>query len=362
MKYGRIYNFSSGPAMMPEPVLEEIRDEMLNYQGTGMCVMEMSHRSEEYRTIAAQTEKDLRSLMDVPSNYRILFLQGGGTLEFAAVPINLMKNGKAVYIETGSWSVKAATEAKRYGSVIIGASSKDKNFTYVPDCSDLDIPEDTDYVYICENETIHGVTWNKLPNTKGKVLVTDQSSMFLSKPCNVSDYGLIWAGVQKNLGPAGMAVVIIREDLIREDIHPQAPTYLRFDTHAKTNSGYNTPNTWSMYCCGKVIRYLMNNGGLEAQAKRNEEKAKVLYDYLDSSKLFYNPVEKSVRSLMNIPFVTGDKDQEATVIKEAKEAGLKALAGHPSVGGLRASLYNAMPKEGAQALVSFLKDFEKKTL
>lgn len=366
MNHGRIYNFSSGPAMMPEPVLEEIREEMLNYRGTGMCVMEMSHRSPEYRAIAAQTEADLRSLLDVPSNYRILFIQGGGTLEFSAIPINLLKSdgtGTAVYIETGSWSVKAENEAKRYGNIVVGASSADRNFTYVPDCSNLAIPQDADYVYICENETIHGVCWNGLlPDTKGKPLVADQSSMFLSKPCNVSDYGVIWAGVQKNLGPAGMAVVIIREDLIREDLNPQAPLYLRFDTHARSNSGYNTPNTWSMYCCGKVIRYLMDNGGLEAQARRNEEKAKVLYDYLDSSRLFYNPVEKDFRSVMNIPFVTGDKEQEAQVIKEAKAAGLTALAGHPSVGGLRASLYNAMPKEGAESLVSFLRDYERKAL
>ena len=236
MKYGRTFNFSAGPAMMPEPVLEEIRDEMMNYRGSGMCVMEMSHRSKVFQQIIDEAEADLRELMNIPDNYKVLFIQGGATLQFAAVAWNLMKNGKAVYIETGAWSKKAIAEAKKYGEVIVAASSKDKNYSYIPDCSDLDIPEDTDYVYICENETIHGVTWNKLPNTKGHVLVSDQSSMFLSKPCNVSDYGMIYAGVQKNVGPAGMVVVIIREDLIREDIDPKMPIYMSYKTQA--DNGY----------------------------------------------------------------------------------------------------------------------------
>ena len=263
MKYDRVYNFSAGPAMMPEPVLEEIRDEMMNYQGSGMCVMEMSHRSKVFAKIAEEAEQDLRDLMGIPDNYKVLFLQGGATLQFAAIPWNLMKNGKAVYVETGAWSKKAIAEAKKYGEVIIGASSADKNFSYVPDVSDMDIPEDTDYVYICENETIHGLTFPVLPNTKGHVLVSDQSSMFLSKPVNVSDYGMIYGGVQKNIGPAGMAIVIIREDLIREDLDPKMPIYMRYDIQAKNGSLYNTPNCWDIYCCGKVFKYLKSIGGLE---------------------------------------------------------------------------------------------------
>ena len=359
MNYDRIYNFSAGPATMPEPVLEEIRDEMMNYRGSGMCVMEMSHRSKVYQQIIDEAEADLRELMGIPDNYKVLFVQGGGTLQFAMVPMNLMKNGVACYVETGSWSKKAIAEAKKYGEVKVVASSKDKNFTYIPDCSDLDIPENCDYVYICENETINGTTYNKLPNTKGHVLVSDQSSMFLSRPCNVSDYGLIWAGVQKNVGPAGMAVVIIREDLIREDVDPKTPIYMTYKTHADGGSMYNTPNCWAIYCCGKVFKYLKDEiGGLEAMNKLNIEKAKVLYDYLETSKMFDAPVAVEDRSLMNVPFTTGDKDLDAEFVKESKEAGFDNLKGHKSVGGLRASIYNAMPKEGVVALVEFLKKFE----
>ena len=359
MKYDRVYNFSAGPAMMPEPVLEEIRDEMMNYQGSGMCVMEMSHRSKVFAKIAEEAEQDLRDLMGIPDNYKVLFLQGGATLQFAAIPWNLMKNGKAVYVETGAWSKKAIAEAKKYGEVIIGASSADKNFSYVPDVSDMDIPEDTDYVYICENETIHGLTFPVLPNTKGHVLVSDQSSMFLSKHVNVSDYGMIYGGVQKNIGPAGMAIVIIREDLIREDLDPKMPIYMRYDIQAKNGSLYNTPNCWDIYCCGKVFKYLKSIGGLEEMAKRNEDKAKVLYDFLDQSKMFKGSVEPGSRSLMNVPFVTGDPDLDAEVIAATKAAGYDNLKGHKSVGGLRASIYNAMPKEGVVALVDFLKKFEE---
>ena len=323
MKYGRTFNFSAGPAMMPEPVLEEIRDEMMNYRGSGMCVMEMSHRSPVFQQIIDEAEQDLRDLMGIPDNYKVLFIQGGATLQFSMIPMNLMKNGKAVYIETGAWSKKAVAEAKKVGEVIIAASSKDKNYTYIPDCSDLDIPEDTDYVYICENETIHGVTWNKLPNTKGHTLVSDQSSMFLSKPCNVSDYGMIYAGVQKNVGPAGMVVCIIREDLIRDD-----------------------------------LKDLKSIGGLEEMHKRNLDKAKVFYDFLDSSKMFKGTVEPEFRSLMNIPFVTESADLDKEVVAATKAAGYDNLKGHKSVGGLRASIYNAMPKEGVEALVEFLKNFE----
>ena len=358
MKYGRTYNFSAGPATMPEPVLEEIRDEMMNYRGSGMCVMEMSHRSKVYQQIIDEAEADLRTLMNIPDNYKVLFIQGGATLQFAMIPMNLMKNGKAVYIETGAWSKKAIAEAKKFGEVIVAASSKDKNYSYIPDCSDLDIPEDADYVYICENETIHGTTWHKLPNTKGHILVSDQSSMFLSRPCNVADYGLIYGGVQKNIGPAGLAIVIIREDLIREDIDPKTPIYMRYDTHANNGSMYNTPNCWAIYVCGKVFKYLLKNGGLEHMAEVNEAKAKVMYDFLDASKMFQGTVEKKDRSLMNIPFVTGDKDKDAAVVAATKAAGFDNLKGHKSVGGLRASVYNAMPIEGVEALVEFLKKYE----
>ena len=358
MKYGRTYNFSAGPATMPEPVLEEIRDEMMNYRGSGMCVMEMSHRSKVFQQIVDEAEADLRELMNIPDNYKVLFIQGGATLQFAMIPMNLMKNGKAVYIETGAWSKKAIAEAKKYGEVIVAASSKDKNYSYIPDCSDLDIPEDTDYVYICENETIHGVTWPRLPNTKGHILVSDQSSMFLSKPCNVADYGLIYGGVQKNIGPAGLAIVIIREDLIRDDLDPKTPIYMMYKTHADAGSMYNTPNCWAIYVCGKVFKYLKSIGGLEAMEKINIDKAKVFYDFLDQSKMFVGTVRKEDRSLMNIPFVTESKELDAEVVAYTKAAGFENLKGHKSVGGLRASIYNAMPKEGVEALVECLKKFE----
>ena len=359
MKYGRVYNFSAGPAMMPVEVLEEVAAEVLNYQGSGMSVMEMSHRSKVFQKIVDEAEADLRELMNIPDNYKVLFIQGGATLQFSMIPMNLMKNGKAVYIETGAWSKKAIAEAKKVGEVIVAASSKDKNYSYIPDCSDLDIPEDADYVYICENETIHGVTWPKLPNTKGHILVSDQSSMFLSRPCNVSDYGMIYGGVQKNIGPAGMAIVIIREDLIREDLK-ELPVYMQYATHADNGSMYNTPNCWCIYVCGKVFKYLLKNGGLTQMQKVNEEKAKVLYDFLDASKYFHGTVEKEFRSLMNVPFVTGDAEKDAAVVAATKAAGFDNLKGHKSVGGLRASIYNAMPIEGVQALVDFLKEYEAK--
>ena len=358
MNYNRTFNFSAGPAMMPEPVLEEIRDEMMNYRGSGMCVMEMSHRSAVFQQIVDEAVADLRKLMNIPDNYKVLFIQGGATLQFSMIPMNLMKNGKAIYIETGAWSKKAIAEAKKVGEVTV-ISSKDKNYTYIPDCSDLDISEDTDYIYICENETIHGVTYQQLPNTKGHVLVSDQSSMFLSKPCNVSDYGMIYGGIQKNIGPAGMSIVIIREDLIRDNL-TDLPVYLQYSTHAGSDSLYNTPNCWAIYCCGKVFKYLLSQGGLEVMHQKNVEKAKILYDFLDSSKMFSGTVEKNVRSLMNVPFVTGSKELDAEVVAATKAAGYDNLKGHKSVGGLRASIYNAMPKEGVEALVKFLTKFEAK--
>lgn len=356
--YDRTYNFSAGPATMPVEVLEEIRDEMLNYRGSGMCVMEMSHRSKVFQEIYDNAEADLRKLMNIPDNYKVLFIQGGATLQFSMIPMNLMKNGVADYIVTGSWSKKAFTEAKKFGDVKCIASSEDRNYSYIPDLTDLPIRDNADYVYICENETIHGTTYQTLPNTKGKILVSDQSSMFLSKPCNVSDYGMIYGGVQKNIGPAGMAIVIIREDLIREDLDPKTPVYLRYDTHAGAGSMYNTPNCWAIYVCGKVFKYLLDRGGLEAMNERNIDKAKVLYDFLDSSKIFKGTVDKEFRSLMNVPFVTESKDLDAEVVAYTKKAGFDNLKGHKSVGGLRASIYNAMPKEGIVALVECLKKFE----
>lgn len=356
--HDRIYNFSAGPATMPEPVLEEIASELLNYRGSGMSVMEMSHRSKVFQTIADEAEQDLRDLMQIPDNYKVLFIQGGATLQFSMIPMNLLKNGTADYIVTGAWSKKAYKEAKKFGKINLLASSEDRNFSYIPDGSDLPVDPDADYVYICENETIHGTTYNKLPNTKGKILVADQSSMFLSKPCNVSDYGMIYAGVQKNVGPAGMVVVIIREDLIRDDLDDKIPVYMNYKTHADAGSMYNTPNCWAIYVCGKVFKYLKSIGGLEAMHQRNLEKAKVMYDFLDQSKMFRGAVEKEFRSLMNIPFVTESKELDAEVVAATKAAGFDNLKGHKSVGGLRASIYNAMPKAGVEALVDFLTQYE----
>jgi len=358
MKYDRIYNFSAGPSMLPVPVLEEIRDELLNYKGSGMCVMEMSHRSKVFQTIIDEAETDMRSLMGIPDNYKVMFVQGGATLQFAMIPMNLMKNGVADYIVTGSWSEKAYKEAKKFGEIRLIATSKEKNYSYIPDVSDLPISEDADYVYICENETIHGTTYQKLPNTKGKMLVSDQSSMFLSKPCNVSDYGLIFGGVQKNIGPAGVAIVVMREDLINRELNERIPTYLRFDTFADNGSMYNTPNCWAIYVCGKVFKYLMRIGGLEEMHKINQEKAAILYEFLDNSKMFKGTVVKEDRSLMNVTFVTESKELDDQVVAATKAAGFDNLKGHRSVGGLRASIYNAMPKEGVEALVEFLKKFE----
>ena len=360
MKYDRVFNFSAGPSTLPEPVLEEIRDEFMNYQGSGMNVMEMSHRSKVFQGIVDEAEADLRELMGIPSNYKVLFIQGGGTLQFSMIPLNLMKNGVADYIVTGNWSNKAYNEAKKFGKINLVASSKDKNFSYIPDVSDLPISEDADYVFICENETIHGTTYQKLPNTKGKILVSDQSSMFLSKPVNVNDFGLIFAGAQKNVGPAGIAIVIIREDLIRTDLDEKIPTYLRYDIHAQNGSLYNTPNCWGIYVCGKVFKYLKNLGGLEAMHQINIEKAQPFYDFLDNSKMFSGTVVKEDRSLMNIPFVTESPEMDAEVVAATKAAGFDNLKGHKSVGGLRASIYNAMPKEGVDALIDFLKEFEAK--
>lgn len=324
--------------------------------------MEMSHRSKVFEEIIKTAESDLRELMHIPDNYKVLFLQGGASQQFAMIPMNLMKNKVADYIVTGQWAKKAYQEAAKYGKVNKIASSEDKTFSYIPDCSDLPISEDADYVYICENNTIYGTKFKELPNTKGKTLVADVSSCFLSEPVDVSKYGIIYGGVQKNIGPAGVVIVIIREDLITEDVLPGTPTMLTYKTHADEDSLYNTPPAYGIYICGKVFQWLKEMGGLEAMKERNERKAKILYDFLDQSKLFKGTVEKKDRSLMNVPFVTGSDELDARFVKEAKAAGLENLKGHRSVGGMRASIYNAMPEEGVQALVDFMKKFEEENL
>ena len=358
----RVYNFSAGPAVLPESVLKEAAEEMLDYRGTGMSVMEMSHRSKAYDDIIKTAEADLRELMNIPDNYKVLFLQGGASQQFAMIPMNLMKNKVADYIVTGQWAKKAYQEAQKYGKANKIATSEDKTFSYIPDCSDLPISEDADYVYICENNTIYGTKYKELPNTKGKILVSDVSSCFLSEPVDVSKYGIIYGGVQKNIGPAGVVIVIIREDLITEDVLPGTPTMLQYKIHADADSLYNTPPAYGIYICGKVFKWIKEMGGLSAMKELNEKKAKILYDFLDESKLFKGPVEKKDRSLMNVPFVTGDADLDAKFVKEAKAAGFENLKGHRSVGGMRASIYNAMPIEGVEALVAFMKKFEEENL
>ena len=356
----RVYNFSAGPGVLPEPVLEEAAREMMDYRGTGMSVMEMSHRSKPYQRIIDEAEADLRTLMGIPDNYKVLFLQGGASQQFAMVPMNLMRNRVADYIITGQFSKKAWKEAQLFGQANAVASSADRNFTYIPDCSDLPIGENSDYVYICENNTIYGTKFKTLPNTKGKPLVSDISSCFLSEPLRVTDYGMLYGGAQKNVGPAGVVIAIIREDLIREDVLPGTPTMLRYKTHADNGSMYNTPPTYGIYICGKVFKWLLGLGGLEAMAAYNQKKADILYDYLDSSKVFHNQVEKKDRSLMNVTFVTGDPQLDARFVAQAGEAGFVNLKGHRSVGGMRASIYNAMPIEGVRKLTEFMADFEEK--
>ncbi|MCR5653389.1 MAG: 3-phosphoserine/phosphohydroxythreonine transaminase [Ruminococcus sp.] len=355
----RVYNFSAGPAVLPESVLKEAAEEMLDYKGSGMSVMEMSHRSKWFDDIIKDAEKDLRDLMNIPDNYKVLFLQGGASLQFAAIPMNLMKNRVADYIVTGQWAKKAFNEAKIYGKANKIATSEDKTFSYIPDCSDLPVSEDADYVYICENNTIYGTKFHELPNTKGKTLVADQSSCFLSEPVDVTKYGVLYAGVQKNAGPAGLQVVIIREDLITDDVLEGTPTMMKYKTQADADSLYNTPPCYDIYICGKIFKWIKDMGGLEEMKKYNEKKAAILYDFLDNSKMFKGTVVKKDRSLMNVPFVTGDSDLDAKFVKEATAAGFVNLKGHRTVGGMRASIYNAMPIEGVEKLVAFMKKFEE---
>ncbi|MGO5052110.1 3-phosphoserine/phosphohydroxythreonine transaminase [Lachnospiraceae bacterium LCP25S3_G4] len=358
----RVYNFSAGPAVLPEEVLRSAAEEMLDYKGTGMSVMEMSHRSKAFEGIINDAEANLRELMNIPDNYKVLFLQGGASQQFAMIPMNLMKHKVADYIVTGQWAKKAYQEAAKYGKANKIASSEDKMFSYIPDCADLPISEDADYVYICENNTIYGTKFKELPNTKGKTLVADVSSCFLSEPVDVNKYGIIYGGVQKNIGPAGMVIVIIREDLITEEPLEYTPTMLQYKIHADAKSLYNTPPAYGIYICGKVFQWIKDMGGLEVVRQRNEEKAKILYDFLDQSKMFQGTVVKKDRSLMNVPFVTDSAELDAKFIKESKAAGLENLKGHRSVGGMRASIYNAMPKEGVEALVAFMKKFEEENM
>ena len=354
----RVYNFSAGPAVLPEEVLKEAAEEMMDYRGCGMSVMEMSHRSKTYQTIIDEAEADLRDLIGIPDNYKVLFLQGGASQQFAMIPMNLMKNKVADYIVTGQGAKEAWQEAGKYGKANKIASSEDKTFSYIPDCSDLPISEDADYVYICENNTIYGTKFKTLPNTKGKTLVADVSSCFLSEPVDITKYGIMYGGVQKNIGPAGVVIAIIREDLITEDVLPGTPTMLQYKTHADAGSLYNTPPAYGIYICGKVFKWLKKMGGLSAIKELNEKKAAILYDFLDQSSLFKGTVRKEDRSLMNVPFITGSEELDAKFVKEAKEAGLESLKGHRSVGGMRASIYNAMPVEGVEKLVEFMKKFE----
>ena len=356
---GRVYNFSAGPAVLPEEVLREAADEMLDYKGTGMSVMEMSHRSAAFKGIIEEAEADLRELMNIPDNYHVLFLQGGATQQFAAIPMNLMLTGKADYIVSGSWSKKAYKEAKIFGYARLVASSEDENFSYIPNVDELEFDPEADYVYICENETIYGTHYHKLPDTGDVPLVSDVSSCFLSEPIDVSKYGLVYGGVQKNIGPAGVVIVIVRDDLVKEEWLPNTPTIMRYKTQVDADSMSNTPPCYGIYICGKVFKWLKAQGGLEAMKKRNEEKAAILYDYLDSTDFYTATARKEDRSIMNVPFITGDADLDAEFVAGAKKVGIENLKGHRTVGGMRASIYNAMPIEGVKALVEYMKEFEK---
>lgn len=356
----RVYNFSAGPAVLPESVLKEAAAEMLDYQGTGMSVMEMSHRSAAFKRIIEDAEADLRDLMNIPDNYKVLFLQGGATLQFAGIPMNLMTgSGKADYIVSGSWSKKAFKEAALLGNARCVASSEDKTFSYIPDVDTLELDPEADYVYICENETIYGTHYHKLPDTGDVPLVSDVSSCFLSEPIDVSKYGVIYGGVQKNIGPAGVVIVIVREDLLKDEWLENTPTIMRWKAQAEGDSMVNTPPCYGIYICGKVFKWIKAQGGLEGMKKINEAKAKLLYDYLDSTGFYTATAEEKDRSIMNVPFVTGDADLDAKFVAEAKTAGIENIKGHRSVGGMRASIYNAMPIEGVQALVDFMKRFER---
>lgn len=357
--YNRVYNFSAGPSMLPAEVLEKVQKDLLNYEGSGQSVMEMSHRSKEYQKIIDDAEADLRELMHIPDNYKVLFVQGGGTLQFAMVPLNLLRNSKkADYVLTGTWAKKAYKEACKYGDIRVIASSEDDKFTWVPKITKEDVREDADYAYITTNNTIYGTKYNYIPETGNVPLVADMSSNIMSEEIDVSRFGMIWAGAQKNVGPAGVTIVIVREDLIGF-AGAEVPTYLDYKIHADNGSMYNTPPCFSIYVAGEVFKYLKSIGGIAEMERRNREKAQMLYDFIDSSRLFSCPVAKEDRSLMNVVFVTGDAELDKKFIALAKENGMINLSGHRSIGGMRASIYNAMPKEGVAALVDFMRKFEE---
>ena len=356
----RVYNFSAGPSMLPEPVLRRAADEMLDYQGSGQSVMEMSHRSKIYEGIICSAESLLREILSIPENYRVLFLQGGASTQFAMIPLNLMsRNRKADFVLTGQWATKAYKEAARYGEARAVASSKDKTFTYIPKLDPSEFSKDADYFHICMNNTIYGTVYHELPDTGSVPLVADVSSCILSEPLPVEKFGLLYAGAQKNMGPAGLTVVIVRDDLIGRAME-QTPTMLNYKTHADSGSMYNTPPCYSIYICMLVLGWLKNTvGGLGEMKKINERKAGMIYDFLDRSKLFRGTVVPEDRSLMNIPFVTGSSELDAKFVAEAAENGFVNLKGHRTVGGMRASIYNAMPAEGVEKLVDFMRRFEK---
>lgn len=353
-----VYNFSSGPSMLPIEVMDEAYKEFLNYAGSGMSVMELNHRSVLFNEIVDEAKQNLRELLKMPDNYKILFLQGGASLQFAAVPMNIMKNRKIGVINTGHWTKRACEEAQMYGKVVELASSEDRKFSYIPDCSDLLIPDDLDYVHICENNTIYGTRYVQLPNTKGKDIVSDMSSCILSEPIDVSKYGLIFAGAQKNVGPAGVTVVIVREDLVRDDVMPGTPSVLKYKNQVENNSRFNTPPCYGIYMCGKVLKWIKKEGGLSVMKEMNEKKVQLIYDYLDESKLFHGTAEKTFRSRENATFTTGNNDLDMVFVEDSKKEGFVGLKGHRFVGGLRASLYNAIPIENVEALVSYMKKFE----
>lgn len=355
----RVYNFSAGPACLPLAVLEKAGREITNYNGSGMSVMEMSHRTPVYEEVIRNTEKLLRQVMSIPDNYKVLFLQGGASLQFASIPMNLLNNSKkADYVVTGQFSGNAYEEAKKYGDIRLLASSKDKNFTYIPEFSASDVTSDADYVHICYNNTIFGSAYDKIPDTGNIPLVADVSSCILSRPIDVSKFGLLYAGAQKNMGPSGLTVVIVRDDLIgnaRKDI----PKIMDYKVQADNESMVNTPPCYSIYIMKLVLEWLESEiGGLEKMERINLDKAAMLYDCIDNSKLFSNPVEKKYRSIMNATFVTGNTDLDKKFCKEAEKVGIFTIAGHRSVGGMRASIYNAMPIEGVKTLVEFMKKFE----
>ncbi len=357
--YNRVYNFSAGPSVLPLPVLEKVRDDLVNYQGSGQSVMEMSHRSAEFKKILKDAEQDLRELMNIPDNYKVLFIQGGGTLQFSMVPLNLLRNsGKADYAITGTWAKKAYKEACRFGDIKVVASSEDDTFTWVPKFGKEDVRPDADYVYITTNNTIYGTAYNYIPDTGNIPLVADMSSNILSQEIDVTKFGVIWAGAQKNVGPAGVTIVIIREDLLGY-AGEKTPVYLDYKIHADNDSSYNTPPCFAIYVAGEVFKHIKATGGISAMEERNRAKAKKLYDYIDSSSLYKNPVAREDRSIMNVVFVTGNADLDKKFVAQAKETGLVNLSGHRSIGGMRASIYNAMPEEGIDALIDFMKKFEE---